>query len=298
MKYLLSILFIYSTLFSIENNSQELSLFDKEDKQLDLSSYMSQAYGFLPIPIFITEPAIGYGGGLGLVYLHDKIGSKKSKSGRNIPPSISAVMFAATENGTKVAGGAHIGYWLDDTLRTTTYLGAPNVFIDIYSESNAIKMNLDGLFFYQNAKLRVMDSNLFLGVSYTYFGSESSFEFDSLERDFGGENSVAALGLITQYDSRDSVLSPNKGMLLNLKALFYDEVLQSDYTFQSYKASGIFYNPLSSRINLDFKINAQTIDGEQNSIAPYMYPFISMRGIPMMKQYIFSLERLGMACKF
>ncbi len=127
MKYFLSILFIYSTLFSIENNSQELSLFDKEDKQLDLSSYMSQAYGFLPIPIFITEPAVGYGGGLALVYLHDKIGSKKSISGRPIPPSISAVMFAATENGTKVAGGAHIGYWLDDTLRTTTYLGAPNV---------------------------------------------------------------------------------------------------------------------------------------------------------------------------
>ncbi len=155
--------------------------------------------------------------------------------------------------------------------------------MDIYSEGSAINMNLDGLFLYQNAKLRVMDSNLFLGVSYTYFGSESSFEFDSLERDFGGESSVAALGLIAQYDSRDSVLSPNKGMLLNLKALFYDEVLQSDYTFQSYKASGIFYNPLSSRINLDFKINAQTIDGEQNSIAPYMYPFISMRGIPMMK---------------
>jgi hypothetical protein len=35
------------------NNSEEISFFTKEG-DLDMSEYMSQAYGLLPIPIIIT----------------------------------------------------------------------------------------------------------------------------------------------------------------------------------------------------------------------------------------------------
>ena len=94
---------------------------------------MSQAYGFLPVPIIVTEPAVGYGGGLTLVYLHDTLMGKVSSTGRRIPPSISGVVAVRTENGTQGFGGFHIGYWLEDTLRTATYIGKPNVFIDLYT---------------------------------------------------------------------------------------------------------------------------------------------------------------------
>lgn len=39
-------------------------LFDPEDGMLDMSRYLQDnPYGFLPVPMAITEPAVGYGGG-------------------------------------------------------------------------------------------------------------------------------------------------------------------------------------------------------------------------------------------
>lgn len=37
---------------------------DPEDGQFDLSYFLENPRGFLPIPIVITEPAVGYGGGV------------------------------------------------------------------------------------------------------------------------------------------------------------------------------------------------------------------------------------------
>ncbi len=37
--------------------------FDPHDGQLDLSYFLEDPRGFLPIPIVVTEPAVGYGGG-------------------------------------------------------------------------------------------------------------------------------------------------------------------------------------------------------------------------------------------
>ncbi|OEF88403.1 hypothetical protein [Vibrio splendidus] len=41
-----------------------VSFIDEIDGQLDMGEYLAEnAYGFLPVPILITEPAVGYGGG-------------------------------------------------------------------------------------------------------------------------------------------------------------------------------------------------------------------------------------------
>ncbi|MRF92895.1 glyceraldehyde-3-phosphate dehydrogenase, partial [Klebsiella quasipneumoniae] len=38
-----------------------------------MSRYLQEnPYGFLPIPLVITEPAVGYGGGLFGLFLHGK----------------------------------------------------------------------------------------------------------------------------------------------------------------------------------------------------------------------------------
>lgn len=40
-------------------------IFDPEDSMLDMSQYLQDnPYGFLPVPLVITEPAVGFGGGL------------------------------------------------------------------------------------------------------------------------------------------------------------------------------------------------------------------------------------------
>ena len=263
------------------NSTKEVSFFDKEDGSLDLSDYMSQAYGFIAVPVIITEPSVGYGGGATLVYLHDTLTGKKTKEGRRMPPSVSGVILAATQNGTKVGGGFHMGYWLDDYLRTTTYIGYPDVFIDIYKNNKAVEMNLNGIFAYQNVKFRLGESDFFLGASYMYMAPEVSFAFDVIDKKFERESTVSSAGVILEYDSRDNKLSPNQGMLVTAKALFYDETIGSDYEFQRYKATGSFYNKLTETINLDFNFMYEQEIGDY--IPPYLLPFVSMRGVPLMR---------------
>jgi hypothetical protein len=56
-----------------------------------------------------------------------------------------------------------------------------------------------------------------------------------------------------------------------------------DYNFVNYKVTNLFYNKMNEKINLDFSLVGETVDGERREIAPYLYPFISMRGVPAMK---------------
>jgi len=263
-----------------ENASIDIDFFTEEG-ELDLSAYMSQAYGFLPVPIIITEPAVGYGGGLTLVYLHDTLLGSKSSTGRRIPPSISGVVALRTENGTEGLGGFHIGYWKEDTLRTATYVGKPNVFIDLYAGEKAFGLHVDGVLFYQSVKQRVYESNLFLGASYMYVQSTINLDFNLASVD--KEETVASVSLIAEYDTRNNQLSPTKGMFLSARAQFYDEAVGGDYNFVNYKSTNLFYNPINAKTNIDFSVVGEAIDGAKKEIAPYLYPFVSMRGIPMMK---------------
>ena len=48
----------------------EENLIDPEDGKFDMSSYLKSARGFLPVPIIITEPAVGFGLGAAVVYFH------------------------------------------------------------------------------------------------------------------------------------------------------------------------------------------------------------------------------------
>ena len=265
------------------NVSEELTFFTQEG-DLDLSNYLSQAYGFLPVPILITEPAIGYGGGAALVYLHDKFVGRKGASGRNIPPSMSGVILAATENKTKVAGGFHIGYYFEDTLRTQTFVMLTDINMNFYTpDDKAVFMNLKTPIAYQSLKYRLFDSDVFLGASYLYSSSEIKLNKEE-------ENDIelpphkvtnAALGLIFDYDTRDNALSPNKGMLFNVRANLFDERVGSDYDFKKYFLQELLYIPLTSDINLDHRLVFDKVVGDD---APfYMYPSVSMRGVPAMR---------------
>ena len=45
---------------------------DEQDGWFDTSDWLATQHGFLPVPIIITEPAIGYGGGAALLFFHGR----------------------------------------------------------------------------------------------------------------------------------------------------------------------------------------------------------------------------------
>ena len=82
-KILLSLSFVL-TLHSDNNQTQELSLFDDKDGILDISNYLSQAYYFSPLPIFIIELAVGYGGGAGKAFRTNQFGINSKNFGLKV----------------------------------------------------------------------------------------------------------------------------------------------------------------------------------------------------------------------
>lgn len=67
---------------------------DPEDKKVDLSYILENPRGFLPIPILITEPAVGYGGGGVEMFLRPR---KEAGDEGWARPDISAVGAFATQ---------------------------------------------------------------------------------------------------------------------------------------------------------------------------------------------------------
>ncbi len=288
MRILLLLGLILNTLFAIdstymESNSSKVSsnFFDDADGQFDMSGYLSEVYGFLPVPIVITEPALGYGAGASLMYIHDKMGIQKTESGRPIPPTVSGIIGAKTGNGTYMVAAFHQAYWFEDNLRSTTFLAYTDFNIDLYNENNPIALNMKGPILYQSLKARILDSNLFLGAGYLYADADLQLDKRFLNKVLDNSVSVASLNAIVEYDSRDDVMSPDNGMLLAMQTRFYNEAFGGDFNFNAISAQTLFYNTIASNWHIDFRLTAETVDGDK---APeYLYPFIRMRGIPNMR---------------
>jgi len=282
MIYLLRLLILLYLLHVSVVADEKVSFFDKNDSQLDLSDYLSQAYGFIPMPIIITEPAIGYGGGATLLYLHDKFIGKKGKSGRNIPASISGIIAAGSENGTWIAGAFHLGYYLEDTLRTQTFVGYPSVNIDFYTNNNTpVYMNIEGPLGYQSVKYRIAESDFFLGLAYSYAKITNRLKGEKIDNIPEKTFINSGIHLLMDYDTRDNSLSPNRGMIFNANLAFFDKNIGSQYSYQLYTLQELLYIPINDEFYFDQRLFYSMISGKE---APFfMYPFVNMRGVPVVK---------------
>src|SRR5512139_456904 len=86
-----------------------------DDGWFDMSHFIGGRYGFLPIVMPITEPAVGYGAVGGMAFIDKPLGSEAAGYGR---PNISFLGGLGTENSTWAGMGGDMRYWLDDRLQT------------------------------------------------------------------------------------------------------------------------------------------------------------------------------------
>ena len=259
---------------------------DPLDNQLDTSNWLLEKKGFLPVPIIITEPAVGYGGGASLVYFHDRVGGQDGK------PSVSALVAGGTENGTWFAGGGHLGIWKDDAIRYIGGLGVGHVEMEYYglssrnnADNSSIHFSGDFLFFVQDLQFRLGDSDFFAGASYTLFDTENTFELFANNPIVGPitpsfSSRSAGLSLILSYDSRNNMFSPKQGLASRIKATSINSLWGSDTDYWALTANAMYYKPLSETWMLGTRVDAKAVDGD---VPFYAYPFIDMRGIKVMQ---------------
>ncbi|HVO49973.1 MAG TPA: BamA/TamA family outer membrane protein [Thermoanaerobaculia bacterium] len=266
------------------------SLFkDPEDGAFDVGAWAATRTGILPIPVLITEPAVGYGAALGLVKIHGEglAGTKDAPlgaSGRPIPPDVSALGGALTENGTWAAVAAHLGYWGGDRWRYVGVAGYMSPKLDTYdAQGRAYGFNLEGWVVYQELKRRVGRSNLFLGARFVFMDATTTFEAgiappDAPRPEFATRDS--GLGAVAEFDSRDNTFTPSRGVQVTASAVFFGPYLGGENDYQRYGANGLFYWDVHPRLVLSTRLRTQAVVGD----APfYALPFVQLRGIPAMR---------------
>ncbi len=266
---------------------------DPKDGKLDTSQWLAGRTGFLPIPLIISDPAVGYGGGLAVAFFHDSDEAVPPGDDINamqtLPPSISFAAGAYTENDSWLVGGGHIASWKQDSIRYTGIAGYGDFNLRFYGvESDAnpndlgLNFNIQGFFLLQELIFRIRESNFFLGGRYSFLSTEVGFDIlgdipDAPRDQF--DSSTGGLGLILKYDSRDSIVSPNRGHYAKFEPVFYNQAFGGDFNYTKTKLSSFSYWPISNLV-LGLRLEGDFTSGD---VPFYDAPYINMRGIPAMR---------------
>jgi hypothetical protein len=268
---------------------KKLRFKDPEDGAIDLSQFLLEAHGVLPVLIPITEPAVGYGGGAALLYFHNR----KKKYDTYVPPSVSGIAGLATENRTWGAGAFHRHIFGENRVRTMTAVFKPDLRIDYYGNNNPILrdnpigIQLDSWIALQKAEVRLGDSRWYAGATYTYFNTEVSFDtipgrpiINEILKRLNTSSRISAIRPGISYDNRDNAFTPTRGLLGEVSVNISAEWLGSSDNFSTLHTDLFGYLPIAEKLGSAWRFQGSYLLGD----APfYAVPFISLRGIPAMK---------------
>jgi len=251
----------------------------------------------LPIPVFITEPAVGDGLGLVIAYFHRKkepleggLASPDSISGRSTeqapPPTVTGVFGAYTSNETNAAGVGHMNSFKDDHIRFTGLAAYADVNSTIYLQDQPFKFNLDGFLAYQETRFRIRDSKWFWGIGLSYLDANTDFKTDPPEPEdvpinlWGVDVKNVGLSGKLAWDTRDNTSMPNNGQFFDLSLWRYDEALSGDYDYWSAKLKMLTFHRLHEKFVLGGRFEYSAVDGR---VPFFGVPWVSLRGIPAMR---------------
>lgn len=264
------------------------SLIDPEDGWLDVSQFVDQSYGFVPVVMPITEPAIGYGVAGGLVFI-DK--PEQNGAAGFQRPNMTIVGGMGTENGSRGVAAADVRYWLDDRLQTVAAIGYAPLNLKFYGvgdgplNDHPLDYSLAPLGGKLGAKYRLSEqSRWWVGLGYQFASTKVKFDVPASVPGgvFPSSDEMRTGGLTpsVSFDSRNNVFTPTKGVFVEVSSGFYSEALGGDTEFQKPAAVAIAYLPLQPRLTLGLRSDVSASFGDTPF---YARPFVSMRGVGAMR---------------
>ena len=254
----------------------------------------------LPIPIFITEPAIGYGLGAAVGYFHPRNGDaeetdsmppaittstppgRTSDDERKPPPVITGIAAAYTDKGTAGGGVGHMNNWKQDGIRYTGAIGYANIESTFYFQNHPFDFNLKTWITLQDLKFRIARSDFFVGFKWLYVDAVGEFQFsENLPVDFPDTSRVdSGLAVQASWDTRDNTMTPDQGQLLQLDTWRYDEAIGGDFDYWKVSFKALSFHPIAKRFVLGLRLEVKAIDGEPPL---WGYPWITLRGVPALR---------------
>ncbi|WP_292036047.1 MULTISPECIES: hypothetical protein [unclassified Brevundimonas] len=250
--------------------------FDAQDGYLDFSTILANG-GFIPVPIIITEPAVGGGGGVAAAFL---------SSSPDHPRQITRRVLAAfkTGNGSSGVGYLQSGYAMDGRLSYRFAIGRGKVTLDSYPGFAPEGIEYTSRYDYGvvgSAQWRFSDDRISFGPLFDFRKLRSTLDVqglpDAFAGEFGQDMQTGALGLGLHFDSRDNPLTPTKGVNALAEAKYNRDAFGSDRDYEEYAGSAYVFGEASQRLHYGVKFEADAIRGD---FPIYYAPAVNLRGTP------------------
>ena len=154
-----------------KKSKEKPTLKDTLDGQFDFSSFLIDSKGFMPIPLIITEPALGsFGGVLALTFLTPK---EIPEGQTYVAPDITAAVGMYTANNSWAVGGGRIGSFPKKGIKYRAFLGYASLNISFYRTLPQIgeqeyKFNIDALPVLLSFSKSLPKTDLYVGAQYTF----------------------------------------------------------------------------------------------------------------------------------
>jgi len=284
---------------------------DPLDGKFDASTYLAEnAFGFLPVPVVITEPAVDYGLGMtGLFFHEDEESAARRKeamlesdnaAAHLLPPSVSGIFAAYTGNESWVLAGGHMGFFKQGKIRYKGGGGYGDINLDYYSVGDVdlprpLSLKTKAVTIMQSVKFKLGDLPVFIGPSQRYVDAELSPVdeigavlppstppelSDELSDLLTKDITTSALGLIMELDTRDNLFTPKTGFYYDFSYHAYRDAIGSDIDYDSYALTGLNYFRISKSLRGGIRISGEVADSDE-LLPPFAQPALSLRGVPM-----------------
>lgn len=260
---------------------------DPVDGQFDVSDFLEHPRGFLPVPIVVTEPAVGYGGGLVGMFLRPRTEAGDKGWAR---PNISALGGFATENGTWGAFGGDSSLWADGRLQTLVGGGTGTINLDFYglggdsaSLDQPVRYTLDFSAALLQGNWQVKrNSPWSFGMRYIYAQVQPKLRDEPAYSGLVNrvDVDVSAPGAIIEYDSRDNLFTPNRGWYAETVYFTSREALGASVDFDRFQQVVMTWFALSETVTLGVRGDYQWASDDTPF---FLRPYVKLRGVEAMR---------------
>jgi hypothetical protein len=188
-----------------------------------------------------------------------------------------------------ILGGAHWGYYKQDTIRYEAVLGTADLNLQYYDDSavegsdNGSHFGVQGFFISQRIAFRLGQSDWFAGAEYNYTDVSTRFDNANLIPELGElsfDSTNASLGAVLIYDSLNNTFTPSSGFLTETLFSRYDEAIGGDFNYDSLVTKNQLHFAPFKDWTAGIRLNGGFVDGD---IPFYALPYIELRGIPALR---------------
>ena len=213
---------------------------------------------FVAVPIPLSNPTLGSGLIAGAAYFYPQTEEQKAVQ----PASLTGLAGMYMDNGSKAVAIAQQNYWNKNRWRFTGAFGAADLNLSLLSSDAAgngidLDWNVKGTFAYGRLSGQVR-KGWYTGLLLRLVDVDQSIQtsVDPRVGEFALLPDIrsAGLGLYLEYDTRDMPTNAYSGRYLKVDALFNDESIGSDKTYQNYSAVFNSYHGMNDSLVLAWQL--------------------------------------------